>query len=307
VATVILISPRDGGTYGTQADGSLVPFTATGFVDVPGQVVSIYEDATSALLGSGVASSSPQPSGTYAGWYAWTVPIASWSSAAGVFLPTMAGAGALVFPTFAAAPPLPSMAGVGGMSEPTYSSGATFSLPSMAGAGGMTAISITAVVGLPAMAAAGAMVPPTITFEAGGGGATTPNHYAQGVVDPNSSGSLAGDGIWVRRSGEAGAYTGFFVYLHYESYWEEYDDETYFVRVARYSGGSLISTSPLDVANALSGFSPAFRAEVNGATLSVKVGGVLGAWLATKTYSASAIATGLPANNGATEYSEGDL
>jgi hypothetical protein len=169
VATVILISPRDGGTYGTQADGSLVPFTATGFVDVPGQVVSIYEDATSALLGSGVASSSPQPSGTYAGWYAWSIPVLSWSSAAGVFLPTMAGAGSLVFPTFAAAPPLPAMAGVGGMAEPTYTSSATFSIPTMAGKGGMAAISITAVVGLPAMAGKGALVAPTIEEGAGGG------------------------------------------------------------------------------------------------------------------------------------------
>jgi hypothetical protein len=168
VATVILISPRDGGTYGTQADGSLVPFTATGFVDVPGQVVSIYEDATSALLGSGVASSSPQPSGAYAGWYAWTVPVLSWSSAAGVFLPTMAGAGSLVFPTFAAEVPPPSMAGLGGMGEITYTSSATFSLPTMAGKGGMAVISITAVVGLPAMAGSGAMAAPTT--EAGGGG-----------------------------------------------------------------------------------------------------------------------------------------
>jgi hypothetical protein len=131
-------------------------------------VVSIYEDATSALLGSGVASSSPQPSGEYAGWYAWTVPVLSWSSAAGVFLPSMAGAGSLVFPTFAAAPSLPTMAGAGGMAEITYTSSATFSLPTMAGKGGLTAISITAVVGLPAMAGKGALVAPTI--EAGGGG-----------------------------------------------------------------------------------------------------------------------------------------
>jgi hypothetical protein len=203
MATVVMEYPRPttdaavGGTYGTNADGSLVPRPWSGWVDVPGNVVSFFEDSTGALLGTTVASSIPVASGPMAGWYAWSFTALSWSSAPGLFLPTMAAAGAMNAPTFAAILPLPSMAGVGGMAEPTYSSGATFSLPSMAGKGGMVPVSITAVVGLPAMAGSGTMVAPTIEAGSGGGAtgvygqASFPAVYSSGDLRVRSNGTNA--------------------------------------------------------------------------------------------------------------------
>ena len=53
-----MTSPRNGGTYQTDAGGALVAFPARGYCDTASFPVSLYEDSTGALLGSAASSSS---------------------------------------------------------------------------------------------------------------------------------------------------------------------------------------------------------------------------------------------------------
>lgn len=282
--------PLDGGTYGTNADGSLVPFVALGYVDVPGQMVSIYEDATSALLGSAAANLTPESSGAWAGWYAWAIPISSWTTSAGALLPAMGGTGAMVPPSLAGTHPFLPMAGVGALADTSYSTAFVFALPAMAGRGAVGGVGITAVASLSAMPGRGAMNAPTITT----GGGSYDNHYAQAVI------GIPGQGFWVRRS--AGApYTGIRA-------WGYEDAGDWWIQVDRVVNGSVAATLWVSDVGTGSFPSPYIRLEALDGNVTVKHDGTdFVGMTSAGAFSAGGVNTGSAVNEGCASYTTGSL
>lgn len=195
MATVILTYPL--GTYQTDALGGLVPFTATGYVDVPGHVVAIYDDGTGALLGSVNASIHPQLVGDYPGWYSWSIPILSWAGSNGAALPAAtasASAGGLGFTAALVAPAATATTEAGAS---TWAVGTTF-------VGVPAATAVTAAAGV-SLSAVGSLPAATATASAGGISLSAPGSqvFGNGDFELPLAGSL-GFGNWLAFLGGGG-------------------------------------------------------------------------------------------------------
>lgn len=151
-----MVFPCDGGTYGTNADGSLVPFTALGYADASGATVTLYEDNTSALLGSTVASSTPDAVGDYAGWYPWSIFVSSWSASAGLAAPAVtasATAGGVSLTAALTVPAATATSSAGGI----IASSTTLQLfPAASATAAAGGVSVAGVGSIPAATATGA-------------------------------------------------------------------------------------------------------------------------------------------------------
>jgi hypothetical protein len=167
LATVVYIGPR---TYGTTADGGLVPFPITGYVDVAGATVSVFEDTTGALIGQATASTTPEASGQYAGWYAFVVPVSAWTAGAvGIGVPAAGAASGAGTIAITAVLGLPSAAATSGAAAISWSAAAANSLglPSASATLSAAPIGIAAAVPLPAASATSGAA--AISFTEGGG------------------------------------------------------------------------------------------------------------------------------------------
>ena len=93
---VVLTYPADPGQLGKNAAGVVAAFTATGYQNEgSGLTVTITDETLGGrILGSGASNTDPEPSGTYAGWWAFSVycPAFDSTGASIVYLESAAAA-----------------------------------------------------------------------------------------------------------------------------------------------------------------------------------------------------------------------
>jgi hypothetical protein len=138
-------------TYQTNGDGSLVARPVGGWADTPGQLVSIYDDTTGALLTTANASMTPVAApDPMAGWYRWDATITAWTAAAGALLPPGVAASAAGSIGLRGALPLPAGTGASAGGTIAFTSTAPFGVPAATAVTSGGGLSLAGVVGLPA-------------------------------------------------------------------------------------------------------------------------------------------------------------
>jgi hypothetical protein len=169
-------------TYGTNEDGTLVPYPEIGVVDQPGQLVTAYEDGSGALLGSAFASETPNASGTYAGWYAYSIPISTWSPSAGVLVSGATATGSTGSVSLSASLPVSGAETTGATGSVTIE--VAGNVLNVSGATALGSTSSTSLSGsLPVSGATSTGATGSVTLEEGAGGGEFTDNFDDSSID----------------------------------------------------------------------------------------------------------------------------